>query len=280
MPTDAGRRPRRAPAWAGVLPAVLVVGVLLGAAVVGMVRTSLGVTRREGWAAADLGAYRALLSDPAFWESVAFTLRIALVATLASAALGLALAAALRRCGPVTRLLAALPVPVPHLVAAVVAVVWLGPGGVADRLLGGLPVDLVRDPAGLGVTLVYVAKETPFLALLVLASWTPAVAAREEAAATLGAGPVRRMAWVVWPAVRAPLVAGAAAVAAFVIGALEVPLVIGPTSPETLAELSLTATRTATLEGRAEAAAILVVATLFALAAAAAAAAALRGRRA
>ena len=58
--------------------------------------------------------------------------------------------------------------PVPHLLVATLAVLWLAPGGLADRALGALPVDLVRDPWGLGIVAVYVYKETPFLVLLLL----------------------------------------------------------------------------------------------------------------
>lgn len=264
---------------AALAPAVLVVTALWGAGMVGAVRTSLGVSRLRGWSQADLGAYRSLLDDPAFGDAVAFTLRIAALSTVVSAALALALASALRRRGALSRTLAAVPVPMPHLVAAVLGVLWLGPGGIADRVLGGLPLDLVRDPAGLGIVLVYVYKETPFLTLLVLAGWGPAVTAREEAAAVLGAGPLQRLRWVVWPAIRVPLVTGCAVVAAFVIGALEVPLAIGPTSPRTLSELALDATRTASLDGRAVAAAALLVASLLAIAAAAVAATALGRRR-
>jgi putative spermidine/putrescine transport system permease protein len=257
---------------AALAPALVVVLALWGAGMVGAVRSSLGVSRLTGWSAADLDAYRALVDDPAFWESLWFTLRVAALSTTLSAVLAVALAAALRRHGPTVRALAAVPVPMPHLVAAVLGVLWLGPGGIADRLIGGLPVDLVRDEAGLGIVLVYVYKETPFLALLVLAAWGPAVAASEEAAAVLGAGPLQRLRWVVWPAIRAPLVTGSAVVAAFVIGAFEVPLTIGPTSPETLSELALSATRTAALEGRSVANAALLVASLLALAVAAGAA--------
>jgi len=267
-----GARVRRAAALA---PALAVVLVLWGAGMAGAVRSSLGVSRLSGWSAADLDAYRALLGDPAFWDALGFTLRIAALSTAISAVLAVALAAALRRSGPLSRALAAVPVPVPHLVAAVLGVLWLGPGGIADRALGGLPVDLVRDPAGLGIVLVYVYKETPFLALLVLAAWGPAVAAREEAAAVLGARPLQRLRWVVWPGIRAPLVTGSAVVAAFVIGAFEVPLAIGPTSPQTLSELALSATKTASLEGRPLASATLLVASLLAVAVAALSAVAL-----
>jgi putative spermidine/putrescine transport system permease protein len=269
----------RARALAPLVPALAVVLVLWGAGMVGAVRTSLGVSRLRGWSSADLDAFRALLDDPAFWDALAFTLRVATVATVVSAVLAVALAAALRRHGTVVRALAAFPVPVPHLVVAVLAVLWLGPGGIADRLLGGLPLDVVRDPAGLGIVLVYVIKETPFLALLVLSAWGPDVAAREEAAAVLGARPLQRLRWVVWPAIRAPLITGAAVVAAFVIGAFEVPLAIGPTSPQTLSELALSATRTASLDGRAVAAAALLVASALAVLVAGVAAATLWRRR-
>jgi len=268
----------RARSLAPLAPALLIVLALWGAGMAGAVRSSLGVNRISGWSAADLDAYRTLLGDPEFWDALWFTLRIAALATAVSAVLAVALAAALRRHGPSTRVLAAVPVPMPHLVAAVLAVLWLAPGGIADRILGSLPVDLVRDPAGLGIVLVYVYKETPFLALLVLAAWGPAVAAREEAAAVLGARPLQRLRWVVWPAIRAPLVTGSAVVAAFVIGAFEVPLAIGPTSPQTLSELALSATKTASLDGRSLANAALLVASLLAVAVAAGAAAAL-GRR-
>jgi len=280
MPSAADRG-RSGSTWRAALalaPALLVVVVLVGAGMVGALRSSLGVVR-AGWSQADAEAYRTLLSDPFFWDALRFTIWIAALSTLLSAVLAVGLAAALRRSGAWARTLAALPVPVPHLAAAALAVLWLGPGGIADRILGGLPVDIVRDPWGLGIVVVYVVKETPFLALLVLGSWGPSVAAREEAAAVLGARPLQRLRWIVWPAIRGPLLTGCAVVAAFVIGAFEVPLVIGPTSPETLSELALSATRTAGLEGRSLANATLIVASALALAVAAVAATGLRRRR-
>ena len=263
---------------AALAPALLVVLVLWGAGMVGAVRSSLGVSRpADGRRPTSARTGRCSRTRRSGTRS-GFTLRIAALSTIVSALVAVALAAALRRHGAPTRVLAAVPVPMPHLVAAVLGVLWLGPGGIADRILGGLPVDLVRDPAGLGIVLVYVYKEAPFLALLVLAAWSPAVSAREEAAAVLGAGPLQRLRWVVWPAIRAPLITGSAVVAAFVIGAFEVPLAIGPGSPETLSELALSATKSASLEGRSVANAALLVASLLAVGVAAAAAAALRRR--
>lgn len=218
---------------------------------------------------ASLGSWEELFSDPGFADGVLLTLRIALLSTALAAVLGVALAVALRRRGTALRTLAALPVPVPHLLIAVVAAVWLAPGGVADRVLGGVPVDLIRDPNGLGVTAVYVYKEAPFIALLVLASMGEELSRREEAAAVLGAGRWACLAWVIWPAIRRPLLIGCVVVSAFALGAFEVPLAVGPNYPPTLSVYALEATQGDVIAGEGRAAAALLVAGLASIALAA-----------
>lgn len=154
---------------------------------------------------------------------------------------------------------------------ATLAVLWLAPGGLADRALGALPVDLVRDPWGLGVVAVYVYKETPFLVLLLLSAMGRGLTEREEAAAVHGASASQRLRWVVWPTVRAPLVVGSIVIAAFVLGAFEVPLVVGPNYPPTLATYAYEATRNDVLSGEGVAAAALLMAAVAAIALAVAA---------
>ncbi len=250
---------------ARLAPASLTVLVLFGGALAGAVRTSLvplgGPPGLEAW--------RALVHSPGFGEAVRFTAQVTVLSTLLAAGAGLALAAALRRRGVVARSLLALPVTVPHLLAATLAVLWLAPGGVADRLLGGLPVDIVRDRAGLGIVLVYVYKEAPFLALLVLAGCGPALAEREEAAAVLGATPWQRLRWVTWPAVRAPLLLGSVIVAAYAAGAFEVPLLVGPNFPATLSTFAYEATQGDVVTGQGQAAAALLLVSGFSVALAA-----------
>lgn len=210
-----------------------------------------------------LATWRALVHDPAFWDAARFSVRIALLATILSVCAALGIALVLRRRGTTLRALVALPVPVPHLLVAVVAVLWLAPGGLADRLLGALPVDLVRDPGGLGIVLVYVYKEAPFLVLLLLAAMGRGMFEREEATAVLGASPWQRARWVIWPAVRGPLVVGGIVVAAFALGAFDVPLAVGPNSPLTLAEYAQQATQNDVLAGEGlQAAALLVTAAM------------------
>lgn len=249
-------RPWRA--WGGVLPAVAVTVLLFGGALAGAVRASLQPDPFSG--EHTLAAWRAVLADEAFVRAVGFTLATTVLATLLSLALALPVAAALRGRAW-SRTVATLPVLMPHLLVAALAVLWLGPGGLADRLVGGLPLDIVRSRSGLGIVLVYVVKEVPFLALLLLAAWDDDIAAREEAAAVHGAGAVARFRHVVLPGVRGPLVVGTLVVAAFVFGSFEVPLVVGPTRPDTIATYALRVTRVADLSGRADAAVALLVAT-------------------
>lgn len=254
----------------GALPAVAVLAALFGGALAGAAWRSLQPASLVRDRAPQLDAWRALLHDGAFWESLRFTIQYTVLATAVSAAIALLLASALRRTGRGATLLAAAPIPAPHLVVATVAVIWLAPGGLADRMLGLVALDVIGDPAGIGIVLVYVYKEVPFLTLLVLAAWTPGVSEREEAAAVLGAGALARLRHVVWPSVRAALTIGSLVVAAFLLGALEVPLVVGPSSPTALAQYALDATRTVEAIGHAKAAAALLVgaglATLVALA--------------
>jgi putative spermidine/putrescine transport system permease protein len=252
---------------APLLPALATVVVLFGGALVGAVRTSVvplggGVT---------LDAWRTLLEDPAFVDAAWFSLRITLFATAVSAVGAVAVAGLLRSRGTVVRGLAALPVPVPHLLIAVVAVVWLAPGGLAERALGALPFSLVRDDAGLGIVAVYAYKEIPFLVLLLLASMGGSLREREEAAAVLGASALQRLAWVTWPTIRGPLVVGSIVVAAFVLGAFEVPLAVGPNYPPTLATYAYEATQRDVLAGEGVAAAALLLTALAAIGLAAAA---------
>ncbi len=254
--------------WSGrdllaLAPALILLALLFGGALVGASKVSL-VPLGGGLGEVSLASWEELFADPAFVDGLTFTARIALLSTALAAIAGIALALALRGRGAGLRTLAALPVPVPHLLVAVVAAVWLAPGGLADRLTGGLPVDLIRDPDGVGIVAVYVYKEAPFIALLLLAVMGRGLDEREEAARVLGAGAWQRFAWVIWPAIRAPLVIGCVIVAAFAVGAFEVPLAVGPNYPPTLATYAFEATQGDVIAGEGLAAAALLVAGMIA----------------
>lgn len=258
----------RAADLGALAPALLLLGVLFVGALIGAARVSL-LPLGGGLGEASLESWRELSGDPAFWDGLLFTLQIAAASTALAAVAGIALALALRGRGTGMRTLGALPVPVPHLIVATIAVIWLSPGGLADRLIGTLPFDPIRDRAGIGVIAVYAYKEAPFIALLVLAALGRSVAQREEAAAVLGADRRQRLRWVIWPAIRAPVLIGSLIAGAFAVGAFEVPLAVGPNYPPTLATYAFESTQGDVLAGEGRAAAALLVAGLISIAMAA-----------
>lgn len=232
------------------LPAFLIVGVLTLGGLIGVVRTSLqeGLVAGQGMG---FGAWDRTLADPAFRRAVGFTLWVASTSTGLSAAAALVLALALRRSRRARSVLA-VPVAAPHLVVAALAVVWVGPGGLVDRLLGAAGGGV--DRTAWAVVAVYVAKEAPFLALLAIAALDEATAELEATAAVLGAGPWARLRDVVMPRLLLPLVAGGLVGAAFVIGAVEVPLLLGPSNPRMLGPYALDVVRLHGPAARADAA--------------------------
>jgi len=223
----------------GVVPAFLLVGGLSVAALAGVVSASFRPGALIG-GSYGTDAWRRLLSDDSFGDALIFTVRAALLATLISVVIALPLAMALRRSSAFARGLIAVPLPVPHL-----------------RVAGTLP--LIGDSFGWGVILVYVLKEVPFLALLMLAAFGEDDQAREEAARTLGASRWERWRGVLLPQLVRPTLLGSLVVAAFVVGSTEVPQVVGPLTPDALTTWSITIVRLRGPIARPDAAAALVV---------------------
>lgn len=206
-----------------------------------------------------MAAWQRVLADADFWEAFWFTLRTSVVATLLALLIAVPLGVAVRRSGPFVRSLMIVLLPVPHLVVASATVTLFGPGQLIDRMVGEVP--LVGDRNGLGVIVVYLAKEIPFLTVLVAVTLDRHTTRLVEAARGLGASRWHLWRFVVWPRVAGPLGLGALVVVAFVIGSTEVPLVVGPLRPDVLTTYSLTVTRVQGPVARADAAVALVAAT-------------------
>lgn len=247
----------------GLLPAVLLVGGLSVAALVGVVSASLRPNAILN-GAYGTDAWTRLFNDPNFVEALIFTIRAAAISTVLSVAISVPLAFALRRHTGISRALVGAPIPIPHLVTASLVVLWLGPGGLMDRVFFTLPI--VRDSFGIGVILVYILKEVPFLTMLILAALGEEDESREEAARTLSPSRWARWKSVLLPQLHRPLTLGSLVVAAFVIGSTEVPLVVGPLTPEVLTTYSITIIRIRGPIARADAAAGLVVSSVLVIA--------------
>ncbi|MBX3588896.1 MAG: hypothetical protein KF796_19875 [Ramlibacter sp.] len=211
------------------------------------------------WAAAtalraglDGPAWQALAADPQWPRALAMSLWTGLGAT----ALSVALAAWLLSHsfpGPFwQRTVKALPpmLAVPHVAFAVGLAFLVAPSGWLLRALSPWatgfeappPWPTTQDPWGLGLIAVLVAKEVPFLLWAAATQLQRADVAtrwqRElEQARSMGYAP--RTAWwrVLWPQLWPRLWGPLVAVLAYGLTVVDMALVIGPTSPPTLAVL-------------------------------------------
>ncbi|MDO9165126.1 MAG: ABC transporter permease [Rhodoferax sp.] len=204
-------------------------------------------------AALDASAWQGLLADSQTLQALGLTLWTGLLASGLSVALaawlishnfpGPAWARLVQALGPMLA--------VPHAAFAIGLAFLLAPSGWLLRALSpwatGLdappPWATTQDPWGLGLVLVLVAKEVPFLLWAAATQLQRADVAqvwtRELLVArSMGYGP--RTAWwrvlwpQLWPRLRWPMLA----VLAYSLTVVDVALVIGPTTPPTLAALA------------------------------------------
>ncbi len=224
-------------------PALVVIGVLFAGGLVAALVQSLGYFPAIGMTEINLDAYREILTEGDFLDSLLLTVYVAGASTGISTVLAVLAALALRRSsGRLSAVVFQLPITIPHLVAAVgisLVVSQTGLGARLAALLGliGEPKDfpaLLYDRYSIGIILTYVWKETPFIALVVLASLRGVAADLEDVARTLGAGSWQRFWYVVFPVIAPGIVAASLIVFAFTFGAFEVPYLLGKTYPTIL----------------------------------------------
>ncbi|MFU8840605.1 MAG: ABC transporter permease [Nitriliruptoraceae bacterium] len=263
--------------WAALAPALLVVGVLFGGALVQTVLRSLGVLGAGADGTVSLTAYRTLLSDPVAGRSMVLTFTVAVVATSLSVVLGIAAALLLHRLGrgrrPATTLFQ-LNLPIPHVIGAVAILALLGQSGLLSRMAAqaGLLDEpaafpaITFDPWAIGVIVQYVWKEVPFIGLVALAILAARGDELDDAARTLGASPWQRLRFVTLPLLLPGVLSAAVIVFAFTFGTFEVPLLLGPSSPTVLPVLAHRRYTDVDLAARPEAMAISVLLTVVVIA--------------
>ena len=228
-----------------VAPAVIVILVVFGGGVMMGVVQSLGYLPVLGLTQITLQYYVETLTDVRFYTALGLTFTIAACSTLLATALALGAAMVLRksvRGSGIITLIYQLPLPVPHLVAAAGLVMLLTQSGLAARALYhvgiiGQPADLPPiffDRNGLGIVLVYVWKEAPFIGLVLLAVLKGTAVDYDDVASTLGASQWQRFRYVLLPLLLPGILATSVIVFAFMFGSFEIPLLLGARYPEVL----------------------------------------------
>lgn len=263
-------------------PALILVMVLFGSAVLYAVGQSLGNLPVIGQETFGFEAYHSVLFGPSqaaneFWSSLGFSLWVSFAATLLTAIGALVLAVLLAgRYSPRSFSIFSLNISLafPHLVWAIGLILLLSQSGLVARLAAwaglldapsSFPV-LVRDRFGIGIILVYVTKEIPFVTLILLAVLSAQPKGYELVAENLGAGPWQRLRYVTLPLVWPALLGSLLLVFAFIFGAYEVPAVLGVRYPRMLSVQALDFFLDSDLQHRAEGMAVSVLMALVVLA--------------
>ena len=182
-------------------PALVLVAVFLYGVVNGVLQ-GFGIMPFIGMADFTFEYWAEALTRSDLAASVGFSLYIALVSSVVALAGGIVLSAALcavRR----TRLLALIDVQIPlmcaHILVVLAAVSLFSGSGLVPRILYHLglvsaPTDfpsVVGDPSGWGILATYVWKEVPFVAFCTVTLMGHVSERFGEAAAAMGASPVR-----------------------------------------------------------------------------------------
>lgn len=236
MTSAAHVRPGRG--WiVGAVLLSLPVAVGIGYALLG----SLGYAG-PGASGFDAERFGRVIGSPQLWSGLVWSLWIAFASTALSVLLAAALAATFRqgtRYARPARLLAALPLPVPHVVAAVSAVLILGQSGLVSRMaaaagLVASPAEMpawIYDPWGVGLIVALVWKETPFLALVAFSVLDTRGDRLEELGRTLGANRWQLLRRVTWPTLWRGMLPAVIAVFTFVFGTYEATALLAPSDP-------------------------------------------------
>ena len=228
----------------GVIMAVLLTPIMAG--VTGVVLPAFGVLPSLGRIDPGLDAFAEILQAPGIGASIWLTLRTGLISTILATAIALLLPGLLFRSrgfGLLRRYLAPV-LSLPHVTMAVGLLFLLQPSGWLIRLVSPAltgwtrppNLALVPDEAGLVLILGLMAKEVPFLVLMVLSSLgqintTPLM----TSARSLGYGKMTSWILVVlpqlWPRLRLPVLI----VMVFSLSVVDMAVVLAPGTPPPLA---------------------------------------------
>lgn len=189
--------------------------------------------------------YQEMFASAGFWRSVWYTFYYALIPTVVGLILSIYLALALRkRFGSkgVFQYIYKLPLMIPYLVGIALTILLFSNGGIIARILyaAGLLSDpsqfprLLYDHSGIGIMIVYVWKQVPFMTLIIYSVLLGLGPESEEASATLGANGWQTFWYVTLPQIMPAIITGTAIVFAFNFGSFETPYILGGGFPNTL----------------------------------------------
>ncbi|PRY79904.1 putative thiamine transport system permease protein [Marivita geojedonensis] len=240
----ATRRAKLLP-WAPVLTLAVMVGPVV-AGVLGTLAPAFGYLPALGGDNFGLAAFRMLFEWPGVFRASVLSVTTGVAATVLSLLVVVLICASwsgTRAFQIIERMLSPL-LSIPHAAAAFGLAFLIAPSGWISRAtspwLTGWerPPDILilQDPFGLSLIAGLVVKEVPFLLLMTLAALNQIRTAQaRDTALALGYAPVTAWIKTVFPRVYAQIRLPVFAVLAFSMTVVDVSLILGPTTPPTLA---------------------------------------------
>lgn len=227
-----------------LIPQLLLMVVFIFGIIAGITQ-SFGVIPVLGLKEPTLEYYKRILTNPGTLQSIGISFRIALISAVIATVLGLIITIILvswkKSQGGLIRVVQ-LPIVVPHVVVALMMIILISQNGLFSRLLFacGIITDqqqfplLIYDAKGIGVILAYLWKETPFIVYSVMTLMANINGSYGEAAINLGAGRWQVLRRVTLPLCRNTIMSSFLIIFVFTLGAYELPLLLGASSPRTL----------------------------------------------
>jgi putative spermidine/putrescine transport system permease protein len=226
-------------------PAFTLIVFLFGGGLIIGILQALGYQPLTGLSNLTTQHFTAILTDPDFRTSIGLTFYIALSSTLIAAIISICLALSIHRWATnnsTIHFILQIPLAAPHLVIGIAMIFLIAPSGLVARIFSqlfgfemqsGFPI-LVNDRWSVGIILVYIWKEIPFITLMLLSVLKNMGDELLEVGATLKATPFQRFRFITLPIIRPSLNASCCIVFAFTFGAFEIPYLLGQTYPLTL----------------------------------------------
>ncbi|NSX56335.1 ABC transporter permease [Parasulfitobacter algicola] len=231
-------------AWLPYLTLFAMLGPLL-AGLAGTVAPAFGYMPALGTRDLSLDVFRSLMAWPGLYDAVRLSVTTGFLATAISLGIVTLITAGwvgTKSFRILERLLSPL-LSVPHAAAAFGFAFLIMPSGWIARLLSpwltgwDRPPDvlIVQDPYGLAMTAGLIAKEVPFLLLMVLAALSQSNGTRRQIVAqALGYGRVTGWLKTVFPSIYSQIRLPVYVVLAYSMSVVDVAIILGPNTPPTL----------------------------------------------
>lgn len=228
-----------------LLPVTIILLGVMGVGVINCIAQSLGYFPQIGLTELTFDYYREVLRNTTFLKSLLFTLKTSFISASLSVILGVWLSYVLmkEKFSKFRRLILNTPIVVPHIVVVLLMFINFSQSGMVSRVLYKLNIidtssqfiSIVSDQGGIGIIMVYLWKGIPYTTITTYNILRNMSDKLESVAINLGANKLQSFRYIILPLAMPSIISAFIMLFAFAFGSFEVPFLIGPSTPKTLA---------------------------------------------